>query len=86
MPPSSLADECHLDPPASADLLAVIDRWHAFMRGADPDALDELLHDDVVLYSPVAFTPPRGKAIVVGQADIPNNTVLHVPSTEISVP
>ena len=50
--------------PASADLLAVIDRWHAFMRGADPDALDELLHDDVVLYSPVVFTPIRGKAIV----------------------
>ena len=23
--------------PASADLLAAIDRWHAFMRGADPD-------------------------------------------------
>jgi ketosteroid isomerase-like protein len=50
--------------PASAHLLAVIDRWHAFMRGADPDALDELLHDDVVLYSPVVFTPTRGKAIV----------------------
>ena len=50
--------------PASADLLAVIERWHAFMRGGDPDALDELLHEDVVLYSPVVFTPPRGKAIV----------------------
>ena len=50
--------------PASADLLAVIERWHAFMSGADPDALEELLHDDVVLYSPVVFTPRRGKAIV----------------------
>jgi len=50
--------------PASADLLAVIDRWHAFMRGDDPAALDELLHDEVILYSPVVFTPPSGKAIV----------------------
>ena len=51
-------------PTASANLLTVIVRWHAFMRGTDPDGLDELLHDDVVLYSPVVFTPPRGKAIV----------------------
>ena len=50
--------------PASADLLAVIDRWHAFMRGDDPAALDELLHDEVILHSPVVFTPPSGKAIV----------------------
>jgi len=50
--------------PASAGLLAVIDRWHAFMGGDDPEALDELLHDDVVLYSPVVFTSQRGKGIV----------------------
>jgi hypothetical protein len=50
--------------PPSAALLTVIERWHAFMRGDDPGALDELLDDDVVLHSPVVFTPPRGKAIV----------------------
>lgn len=50
--------------PPSPAVLAVIERWHAFMRGDDPGALDELLHDDVVLYSPVVFTPPRGKVIV----------------------
>lgn len=49
---------------ASPALLAVIERWHAFMRGDEPGALDEVLHDDVVLYSPVVFNPPRGKAIV----------------------
>jgi hypothetical protein len=32
------------------------------MRGEG--GLDELLHDDVVLYSPVVFTPQRGKAVV----------------------
>ncbi len=51
-------------PPASAELLAVLERWHGFMNGTDPDALYEVLHDDVVLYSPVVFTPPTGKAIV----------------------
>jgi hypothetical protein len=29
-----------------------------------PDALDGLLDDEVVLYSPVVFTPQRGKPIV----------------------
>ncbi len=40
----------------------VIARWHQHMHG-EPGVLDELLHDDVVFYSPVVFTPQRGKAI-----------------------
>ena len=32
-------------------------------RGELPGGLDELLHDDVVFYSPIVFTPQRGKAI-----------------------
>jgi ketosteroid isomerase-like protein len=41
----------------------VIDRWHGFMRGEEPNALDELLADDVVFYSPVVYTPQQGKGI-----------------------
>ena len=41
----------------------VVDRWHAYMRGELPGALDELLDDDVIFYSPVVFTPQRGKAL-----------------------
>lgn len=41
----------------------VIERWHAHLRGALPGGLDELLDDDVVFYSPIVFTPQRGKAI-----------------------
>jgi ketosteroid isomerase-like protein len=41
----------------------VIERWHAFLRGDDHDALDELLDDDVVFYSPIVYTPQEGKAI-----------------------
>jgi hypothetical protein len=41
----------------------VIARWHRYMAGELPGGLDELLADDVVFYSPVVFTPQRGKAI-----------------------
>jgi ketosteroid isomerase-like protein len=41
----------------------VIARWHRYLRGELPGGLDELLADDVVFYSPVVFTPQRGKAI-----------------------
>lgn len=40
---------------------AVIPRWHRFVSDVEPDALDELLADDAVFYSPVVFTPQRGK-------------------------
>jgi hypothetical protein len=40
-----------------------IERWHRHLRGELPGGLDELLHDDVVFYSPVVFTPQRGKTV-----------------------
>jgi hypothetical protein len=40
-----------------------IARWHQHLRGDLPGGLDELLHDDVVFFSPVVFTPQRGKAV-----------------------
>ena len=41
----------------------VIEKWHAHLRGRLPGGLDELLDDDVVFYSPIVFTPQRGKAV-----------------------
>tara|TARA_B100001559_G_scaffold125740_1_gene105581 strand:+ start:37 stop:465 length:429 start_codon:yes stop_codon:yes gene_type:complete len=41
-----------------------IEQWHEIMKSGGSDAaekLDDLLHDDVVFYSPVVFTPQRGK-------------------------
>jgi hypothetical protein len=38
-------------------------RWHRHLRGELPGGLDELLHDDVVFFSPVVFTPQRGKDV-----------------------
>jgi hypothetical protein len=41
----------------------VIEKWHAHLRGELPGGLDGLLDDDVVFYSPIVFTPQRGKAV-----------------------
>lgn len=40
-----------------------IKEWHRIVRERDIDALDELLADDVVFYSPVVHTPQRGRPI-----------------------
>jgi hypothetical protein len=41
----------------------VIEQWHRYLKGQFPEALDELLADDVVFYSPVVYTPQAGKEI-----------------------
>jgi hypothetical protein len=41
----------------------VLERWHQNLRGELPGALDELLDDDIVFYSPIVHTPQRGKEI-----------------------
>lgn len=48
---------------AAGPIVAVVDRWHEHLRGRLPGGLDELLHDDVVFFSPIVFTPQQGKAI-----------------------
>jgi len=48
---------------AMAKIEPVIEKWHAHMRGELPGGLDELLDDDVVFYSPIVYTPQRGKEI-----------------------
>ena len=40
-----------------------LERWHQHVRGELPGGLDELLADDCTFYSPVVFTPQRGKEI-----------------------
>jgi len=39
--------------------------WHLHLRREFPGGLDALLHDDVVFFSPVVFTPQQGKAITI---------------------
>ena len=43
-----------------------VEKWHDIMKNPGPnisEKLDELLDDDVVFYSPVVFTPQKGKDI-----------------------
>lgn len=42
-----------------------LERWHAHTKGKLEGGLDALLHDDVVFYSPVVFTPQVGKQITM---------------------
>lgn len=48
---------------SNSPIFAVIERWHAHTRGELANGLDLLLDDDVVFYSPIVFTPQKGKAI-----------------------
>jgi hypothetical protein len=54
----------------------VVEQWHRYLRGELPGGLDDLLHDDVVFYSPVVFTPQRGKAV----------TALYLQAAAVALP
>ena len=40
-----------------------VEQWHRVVRNITPEALDEILADDVVFHSPVVHTPQEGRAI-----------------------
>ena len=40
-----------------------IEAWHRYIRGEYPGGLDELLADDCTFYSPIVFTPQKGKDV-----------------------
>lgn len=40
-----------------------IHRWHEHLRGRLDGGLDAILHEDCVFYSPIVFTPQRGRDI-----------------------
>ena len=41
----------------------VIEKWHGFVSGEATEGLEELLADDVEFFSPIVFTPQRGKEV-----------------------
>jgi hypothetical protein len=43
----------------------VVAQWLAHVFGPSPGGLEDLLDDDVVFYSPIVFTPQRGKPITM---------------------
>lgn len=48
---------------ADAPITDVVARWHAFLKGELAGGLDDLLHDDCVFWSPIVFSPQRGKEL-----------------------
>ena len=43
--------------------MSAVEKWYEVMKFNDMDKLDELLAEDVVFYSPVVYTPQKGKDI-----------------------
>ena len=43
--------------------MSAVEKWYAVMKSNDMNKLDELLAEDVVFYSPVVYTPQKGKDI-----------------------
>ena len=43
--------------------MTALDRWRAFIKSHDREALWDLLHPNVVFESPVVHTPQRGREI-----------------------
>jgi len=40
-------------------------KWHHYTESHNPSDLAEFLHDNVIFYSPVVFTPQKGKKITM---------------------
>lgn len=40
-----------------------VENWHRHLRGELPGGLDAILAEDVVFFSPIVFTPQRGKQV-----------------------
>ncbi len=58
-----------------------IAKWHQHLRGELPGGLDELLHDDVVFYSPIVYTPQEGKAVTKLYLEAAGQTLPGIEST-----
>ena len=43
--------------------MSAVEKWYEVMKSNDMDKLDDLLAEDVVFYSPVVYTPQKGKDI-----------------------
>ena len=40
-----------------------INKWHDHIKGEHSGGFDELLDDDVIFYSPIVFSPQKGKEL-----------------------
>ena len=52
-----------MDPTPDDPIHGCIERWHRHLGGDLDGGLDTLLHADCVFFSPIVFTPQRGREI-----------------------
>jgi len=60
----------------------VVSQWHRHLRGELPGGLDALLDEDVVFYSPIVYTPQRGKAITTRYLEAAAHTLPGDPAAD----
>ena len=46
-------------------MIEPISKWHDVVKNRDYNLLTEILHNDVIFYSPVVYSPQRGKDITL---------------------
>lgn len=69
--------------PSSSDPIhRCIEQWHRHLRGELDGGLDAILHDDVVFWSPIVFTPQRGKDITTRYLAAAGSTLGGEPARE----
>ena len=61
-----------------------IENWHQHIRGRFAGGLDELIAEDCVFYSPIVFTPQRGKELTKLYLDAATSTFGGEPGGESS--
>lgn len=54
-----------------------IAQWEKYLDSKDHNDLSDFLHDDVVFYSPVVFTPQRGKQITMAYLAAAAQSLAH---------
>ncbi|MDP6947864.1 MAG: hypothetical protein QF485_02320 [Arenicellales bacterium] len=47
-------------------MIPTLKAWHDLVRNKDASALNDLIAEDAVFYSPVMHTPQAGKKLVIG--------------------
>ena len=47
-------------------MISALNAWHDLVRNKDASALNDLIAEDAVFYSPVMHTPQAGKKLVIG--------------------
>jgi len=52
----------------------LMEKWHQNLNGELPGGIDELLADDVKFYSPIVFTPVKGKELAKSYLGAGGNT------------